>query len=90
MKLVGVDRPCIADTLTAVLSDDEAKQSHAALTGAMHQILDAGAASNVLRTGVPPEDVLALLSTLLRVAPTTEGKAQRERLIALILTGVTV
>lgn len=35
-----------------------------------------------------PEDLLALLSTLLRVAPSQAGKAQRKRLTELILTSL--
>ena len=79
----------VADMLTTALSEDQAQHTQTALTGAVRQLLLACAASGELRADVSPEDVLALLSTLLRVAPTVDGKAQRERLIALILAGFT-
>ena len=76
----------VADTLRAALSEQQAQDTHRSLLGATRELLQAG--GGALRADVRPEDVLALLSTLLRVAPTPEGKAQRQRLIALIVAGL--
>ena len=78
----------VADTLSAALGDQQAHYMYGALLGAARDLLQAGAGAGALSTDVRPEDVLALLSTLLRIAPTPDGKAQRRRLIALIVAGL--
>ena len=78
----------VADTLQAALSEQQARDTYDALLGAMRELLQACVEAGALRAGTRPEDVLALLSTLLRVAPTPDGKEQRGRLMKLILAGL--
>ncbi len=80
----------VADTLIAALSDQQARETYEALLGTTRDLLQACAEAGAVRGGIPPGDVLALMSTLLRVAPTTEGKAQRKRLISLIVASLAV
>ena len=78
----------VADRLSAALGDRQAQDTHLSLLDAMRELLRACGRAGVLRGDIFPEDTLALLSTLLRVEPTPDGKAQRQRLIALILAGL--
>ena len=80
----------VADRLSAALSDQQARDTYRSLLAAMRELLRACGDAGVLRSDVLPEDALALLSTLLRIEPTPDGKEQRQRLITLIVAGLAV
>ena len=80
----------VADSLRAAVSDADLQDTYPPLVDAMRRLVDACAAAGAVRPGTDPEDVLALLSCVLRIAPTADGKARIERVLGLILRSIGV
>ncbi|WP_210254840.1 TetR/AcrR family transcriptional regulator [Methylocapsa sp. S129] len=78
----------IADTLRAAISDQDFQETYWPLVGAVRRLMEACEGSGGIRPGAEPEDVLTLLALLLRISPSSEGKAQTKRTLALIFRGL--
>jgi len=78
----------LAAVLHAAMSDRDFQETYWPMVEAIAQFLRAGEASGELRSGVEAEDVLLLLGALWRIDPKKGGKAQAERLIGLVLSGL--
>jgi AcrR family transcriptional regulator len=78
----------VADTLRAAISDQDFQETYWPLVGAVRRLMEACEASGDIRPGGQPEDVLALLSAVLRIPPTSEGKAQTKRVLTLVFRGL--
>jgi AcrR family transcriptional regulator len=78
----------VADTLRAALSDQDFQETYRPLVGAVRRLLEACEGSGSIRPGARPEDVLALLSCLLRISPTSNANAQTKRVLTLIFRGL--
>jgi AcrR family transcriptional regulator len=81
----------MADTLKSLLRGDERLGSHtrAQLTAAVEEFRHAGIAQRVLRADVPAYDILMALAGVTLVAGSGEQREQAERLLDLVLDGVT-
>ena len=77
----------IADTLSAALSEKDLQETYRPMVGAFRQLMEACERPGVIRPGVQPDDVLTLLALLLRIAPTSDGKARIKRILALLFRG---
>ncbi len=75
----------IADTLHAAISDHDLQETYRLLVAAVRRLMEACESAGEIGSGVSSEDVLVLLSCVLRISPTSEGKAQVKRILALIL-----
>ncbi|WP_428392283.1 TetR/AcrR family transcriptional regulator [Lichenicoccus sp.] len=73
-----------AETLRAAVSDQDLQETYWSLVSAVHRLMDACEGAGLIRLGNRPEDVLTLLSCVLRIAPTSDGKSQVSRILALI------
>src|SRR5580658_1056241 len=78
----------VADTLRAAISDEDFQETYWPVLAAVRQLIEACEASGEIGPGAHPEDVLALLSGLLRIAPTLDGKSQAKRLLNLLFRGL--
>ncbi|WP_342360029.1 helix-turn-helix domain-containing protein [Terrarubrum flagellatum] len=78
----------VGDTLRAVVSDQDLRETFRLLTEAVRCLMAACENTSSIRRGANPEDVLVLLSSVLRIAPSAAGKRQAERIITLILRGL--
>ena len=78
----------IADSLQAAISDEDLQDTYRPMLETVRRFLRACEASGDMAPGARAEDVLALLSPLLRLAPTAEGKAQATRMLELIFRGL--
>jgi AcrR family transcriptional regulator len=81
----------MADTLKALLRDDERLRSgtRAQLTGAVEEFRLAGVAQGVIRQDVPSVDILMALAGVTLVAGGDAQRVQAERLLDLLMAGVT-
>ena len=80
----------MADALRAVVASggNPFEQSRARLTGAMTDLLAAGAAAGTIRPDVQPADVLASLSGVSLVAGETAARDQAGRMLDLLMDGL--
>ncbi|MDI4238933.1 TetR/AcrR family transcriptional regulator [Bradyrhizobium sp. 31Argb] len=78
----------VADTLRAAISDQDFQETYRPLVEAVRRLMEACEGSGDIRPGAEPEDVLTLLGLLLRISPTSDGKAQTKRVLALIFRGL--
>ena len=78
----------IADSLRAAVSEADLQDTYPPLVEAMRQLIGACERHGAVRPGIDPEDVLALLSCVLRIAPTTDGKARVKRVLDLIFKSI--
>ena len=81
----------MADTLKALLQSDEqlSSQTRQLLTGAIEEFRLAGIAQGAIRGDVPAPDILMNLAGVTLVAGTAQQRAQAERLLDLLMDGVT-
>lgn len=82
---VGDVKHGIADTLRAAVSDPDVQDSYLSLVDAVGRLMGACEEAGAISPGVYGEDVLVLLSSVLRIAPTPTGKGQVSRILNLIL-----
>ena len=80
----------IAETLRAAVSDQDVRDTYWPLVDAVRRLMDACERAGSISPGVSPEDVLVLLSSLLRIAPTPDGKEQATRVLTLIFRSLTL
>jgi AcrR family transcriptional regulator len=80
----------MADALRAVIASggNPYAESRGRLTGAIGELLRAGAAAGVLREDVPPEDVLAGLAGVSLASGQPEQREQAGRLLDLLMDGL--
>jgi AcrR family transcriptional regulator len=81
----------MADTLKTLLQDDQqlSSQTRAHLTGAIEALRVAGIAQGVIRDDVPSIDLLMALAGVTLVAGAAHQRAQGERLLDLLMDGIT-
>ncbi|MGP4052324.1 TetR/AcrR family transcriptional regulator [Streptomyces sp. 2A115] len=81
----------MADTLKALLQNDErlSSQTREQLTGAIEGFRLAGITQGVIREDVPSTDILMSLAGVTLVAGAVHQRAQAERLLDLLMDGVT-
>ncbi len=78
----------VADMLHAAISDQDVHETYWPMVGAVRQLMDASESSGEIRPGGDAEDVLVLLSVLWQMPPSSAGKAQASRLLALVFRGL--
>lgn len=79
----------VADTLHAAVSDEEIQDTFRTLVDAVRRLMAACEQAGSIARGIFPEDVLVLLSSVLRISPTPGGREQVTRILTLILRGLT-
>ena len=79
----------VADTLHAAISDQDLQETYWSLVDAVRRLMSACEETGAVAPGTSPEDVLVLLSSVLRIAPTPHGQEQVSRMLALILRSLT-
>lgn len=81
----------MADTLKTLLQDDEqlSSQTREQLTAAIEEFRLAGITQGVIRGDVPASDILVSLAGVTLVAGAVHQRAQAERLLDLLMDGVT-
>ncbi|WP_024801779.1 TetR/AcrR family transcriptional regulator [Nocardia sp. BMG51109] len=81
----------MADTLKSLLRSDErlSSQTREQLTGAVEEFRLAGIAQDVIRQDVPASDILAALAGVTLVAGSGHQRGQAERLLDLLMDGIT-
>ncbi|MGW1318367.1 SbtR family transcriptional regulator [Streptomyces sp. NPDC002426] len=84
-------RVASADTLKTLLQDDErfGSQTREQLTGAIEEFRVAGIGQGVIRPDVPSADILMSLAGVTLVAGAAPQRAQAERLLDLLMDGLT-
>ncbi|MBO9708163.1 MAG: TetR/AcrR family transcriptional regulator [Caulobacter sp.] len=83
--LAGNVKQGLTGALRAAVSDQEIQDAYQTLVGAVRRLTEACAKAGEASPDASPEDVLVLLSSVLRIPPTPEGKAQAARIIDLVL-----
>ena len=78
----------VAETLQAAISHRDFRETYLPMVEAVRRFLNACEAAGDIGPGARPEDVLALLSPILRIPPTEEGRAQVARMLDLIIRGL--
>lgn len=80
----------MGDSLRAMVASGTVTQAdtRARLTAAAKRFLDAGAASGILRSDVPPDDVVAAMAGAVITAAPDQQREQTQRLIALLVDGL--
>lgn len=81
----------MADTLKTLLQNDEqmSSQTREQLTGAVEEFRLAGVAQGVIRGDVPAPDILMSLAGITLVAGAAPQRVQAERLLDLLMDGIT-
>jgi AcrR family transcriptional regulator len=81
----------MADTLKTLLQNDEqlSSQTREQMTGAIEEFRRAGIAQGVIRDDVPSPDILMALAGVTLVAGAVHQRVQAERLLDLLMDGVT-
>ena len=79
----------IADSFHAAISDQDLQKTYWSLVEAVRRLMNACEEAGAMPPGTSPEDVLVLLSSVLRIAPTPSGREQVGRVLALILRSLT-
>lgn len=79
----------VADTLHAAVSEQDIQDTFRTLVAAVRRLMTACEQAGSILPGISPQDVLVMLSSVLRIAPTPDGKAQVSRILALILRSLT-
>ncbi len=80
----------VADIMHAAASEQDAEAIYEPMLGAVSQLMKACKSANAMDPTAKPEDFLVLVGLLWRIPPTTSGKAQVERLLALAFRGLGV
>lgn len=78
----------VADTLSSAISEKDLRETYWPMVGAVRQLMEACEKRGEIQSEVHPEDVLTLLALLLRISPTSDGKAQIRRILALLFRGL--
>lgn len=78
----------VAELIHAATTDTVEEAAYTLVTGAIKQLLDAGAAAGLLRPDVYPDDFLLLISFLWRIDPQTGGETRAGRMLDLVMAGV--
>nr|WP_321983667.1 helix-turn-helix domain-containing protein [uncultured Lichenicoccus sp.] len=86
---VGRVKQGIAEILRSA-SDQDIRESYWPLVAAVRRLMDACEQGGEISPGPSPEDVLVLLSTVLRIAPTQDGREQVDRVLSLIFRSLTL
>ncbi|MGY4926560.1 TetR/AcrR family transcriptional regulator [Streptomyces sp. 900105755] len=81
----------MADTLKTLLQNDEqlSSQTREQLTGAIEEFRLAGITQGVIRGDVPSPDILMALAGVTLAAGAAHQRAQAERLLDLVMDGIT-
>ena len=79
----------VADSLHAAISDQDLQETYWRLVDAVRRLMSACVESGAMHPDAAPEDVLVLLSSVLRIAPDAGGREQVSRMLALILRSLT-
>ena len=80
----------VADMLRAAVSDQDFRDTYHPLVDALRGLIQACEQAGAISSDVAPEDVLVLLASVLRIAPTPAGKKQVTRVLTLILRSLTL
>ena len=80
----------VAETLRAAVSDYDFRDTYHPLVEAVRRLMQACEQDASVSPGASPEDVLVLLSSVLRIAPTCDGRKQVTRVLDLILRSLTL
>ena len=73
-----------------MVSDQDVRDTYWPLVNAVRRLIDACERAANVSPGASPEDVLVLLSCLLRIAPTPDGRKQAARVLTLIFRSLTL
>jgi AcrR family transcriptional regulator len=79
----------VADSLRAIISDQDVRDFYGPMVDAVRQMLAACEAAGSICSGFDAEDTLILLSSVLRIAPSPQSEAQARRLVSFIINGLT-
>ena len=80
----------VADTLRAAVSDQDFRDTYGPLVDALRRLMQPCEHVASISPGTSAEDVLVLLSSVLRIAPTPDGKEQVTRVLTLIFRSLTL
>lgn len=80
----------IADVIQAAMTDTTFQETYLPLVEAMTSLVGACIRSGQIREDVEPEDVLIMLGLLMRIPPDMDGERRTERLIEIVLKGLTL
>lgn len=78
----------VADTLRALMSDQDSQDSYQAMASAVRLLIESCERDGTIRSGNDPEDVLVVLAALWRIPPTPAGALQANRLLKLLFRGL--
>ncbi len=78
----------VADIVYAATSVQDRMEHYGPMLDAVRQMIEAGEASGIIRSGIDAEDVLVLLGLLWHIPPTPVGEQRVKRLLALIFRGL--
>jgi len=78
----------IADVVRAAMSDRDFQETYWPMVDAVRQLMGACERSGEILPGADAEDLLQLLGCMMQIAPTPEGEARAERLLALVFRGL--
>ncbi len=79
----------VADSFHAAISDQDLEETYWSLVEAVRRLMSACEEAGAMAPGTSSEDVLVLLSSVLRIAPTPDGRKQVRRILELILRSLT-
>ena len=80
----------VAESLRAAVSDQDFRDTYWPLVDAVRRLMQACERAASISPGASPEDVLVLLSSVLRIAPTRDSRKQVTRVLTLILRSLTL
>ncbi len=78
----------LSEVLHAAMTDRDHNDSYGPMVGAIDALLRACETAGDFVRGTDPEDVLLLLGFLWRIAPGAAGEARADRLIDLVMRGL--
>jgi AcrR family transcriptional regulator len=85
----GMTKAGLADALAAASSHDAlAAETYGPVIGALTLLLRANEEAGTVRPGLDPDDVLLILGFLWRIDPTSEWRAQANRLLDILVDGL--
>jgi len=86
----GRKKHAIADIVRAAMSDQDFQETYWPMVDAVRQLMVACERAGEMPPGADAEDFLQLLACMMRIAPTPEGEARANRLLALAFRGLGV
>jgi AcrR family transcriptional regulator len=86
----GMTKAGLGDALNAAASsrDALAAETYGPVIGALTLLLRANDAAGTVRPGLDPDDVLLILGFLWRIDPTSDWRAQADRLLDILVDGL--